>query len=258
MIYLYGHVPAGASPPDAPGVADAAVQLAGCGSAAAVISEVPDQDFSAAAIEERMSDLEWIGRRGVEHERVVAHFVDQADILPARLFTLFSSREALEADCAERAEWLERRLHEFAGLREWDVKVGCDMDRFTQHAARHSEQLAAMDREVEQASAGRRYLLQRKRDELARGEARRVAEEIAAGLLARLGELARESRRLEPPRGAAADELPVVLNAAFLLEREREPDLAEAVRRRAAELEPQGFDVVFTGPWAPYRFIGGA
>ena len=255
LLYLYGHVPVDAREAPVDGIADRAVRLEPLGRFAAVISDVPAEEFSAQAVEARLDDLQWVGRCGVDHERVVAWYVDHGTIIPARLFTLFSSRAALAAEADRSGARVLRLLERFRDAREWDVKIACDLDRFRAHAARHSEDIARLDEQIAQAAPGRRYLLERKRDDEAERSARRVARQRGESLLQELEPLAREARRLQLP-AAAGDELPVLLAAALLVDRAQEDALARRLSERRGALENEGFRIDFSGPWAPYRFTG--
>src|SRR5262249_17362469 len=53
-------------------------------------ADVPLAKYSQAAIEPRLSDLEWVSRAAIAHEAIVESF-DAADaVLPMKLFTLFN------------------------------------------------------------------------------------------------------------------------------------------------------------------------
>ena len=107
-LYLYGFVPTDAPKPDQlSGIANAPVQLLANGGIAAVISHVPADDYAPERIEQRLQDLKWVAEQGVAHERVVAWFVDHAQILPAPLFTMYSSADALRAAAAQRSAELQ-------------------------------------------------------------------------------------------------------------------------------------------------------
>lgn len=253
LIYLYGHVPADAPEPGLRGVADAPVELRECGEAAAVVSRVPADDYAADAIEARLQDLDWVGEQGLAHERVVAWLTDRTTVVPARLFTLFSGEEALRADCRQRAGWVAAQLARLGGVREWDLKVAYQADRLSEHLGELSPEIAELDRAIEEAPAGRRYLLQRQRAERAKDVLRDAARAAAAEVLDELKALARDSRLVSPPR--AAQGAPVVLSAALLLPREREEEAAARAAAAAGRLEPRGLAVSFTGPWAAYRFV---
>lgn len=258
LIYLYGHVSAEAVVPPIQGVGECLVEAVDCGSLRAVVSRVPSSDFSAETIEARLEDLDWVGRTGLDHERVVAALVDRTTVLPARLFTLFSTEAALRRDCEQRRRWLEGQLARLDGLREWDLKVSADYDRLAKSDRPLSDEVAALDREIEQATPGKRYLLERRRAEAAKDGARAAAGALAAGVLAEVERRAREVRQLDPPRTDEPGQLPVVLHGAALVEREAEAELARAVAEAAEELASSGLRVDFSGPWAPYRFIGSA
>lgn len=259
IVYLYGYVPARAAVDldDAPaGIAGRPLELVDCGDVRAVVSRVPADAYSPERIEAGLADMSWLAEQGIAHERAVAALVDRSTVVPMRLFTLFSSTEALVADCAQRAAWLGDSIARLDGVRQWDLKVSFDAARMLDTIGQSNEEVAAIDAEMEAAAPGRRYLLQRQRDEVARGAVRRTAVALADQAFASLSGIARDSRRLPPPGSAEPDQLPVVLNAALLVERAREDELRDAARVEAERLGRHGIDVACSGPWAAYRFVG--
>jgi hypothetical protein len=172
VVYLYGFVPPGGPLPPAAltGIGDAPVELVAGDGVDAVISRLPGHTFSAATVEARLEDLAWVGEQGLAHERVVLWFVDSHRILPARLFTLFSGDAALRDALAARAPAVRAALDRVGDRREWNLKVSYDPETLVRHAGEVSEVLRALDEEMAAAPPGRRYLMQRKRDSLARDE----------------------------------------------------------------------------------------
>lgn len=256
-LYLYGFVPAGTgAAPDLEGVARRPVEVVERHGVGAVVSRVPSDDFSPGTVQERMHDLDWLTEQGARHERIVTWFVDHADILPVRLLTLYSSEDALGDAIAEREEEIREAMDRLRGLREWDLKVSHRPDELETSLAEVSEEIAEMDREIEEAAPGRRFLLERKRGRLARTEGGRAAKELAHGLLEALEPLTESVERLPLPREVR--DHPLVLNAALLVAREREEELRSTAGASATELDARGITVELTGPWAPYRFAGDA
>src|SRR5690606_7562767 len=99
IVYLYGFVPADTDTADMPdGIDGRPGEPVPAGGAVALITKLPSDTYAAGALESRLEDLDWVAARGLAHERVVAWGVDHADIVPAPLFTLFSSLDALRAD----------------------------------------------------------------------------------------------------------------------------------------------------------------
>jgi hypothetical protein len=253
VVYLYGFAPADTSLPEGGllGVGDGEVVLVPGDGFSAVIGAVPTADFAGAGLERNCGDLEWMAAQGLLHEQVIAWFVDHASILPSRFLTLFSStaalREAMERDSSGIGEGLER----FRNMREWDLKIGYDAERLEERLSEVSDEIRELDRAIAAAAPGKAFLLGRKRTDLARTETRAAARRLAAGLLGTLERYAAEVVRL----ALTSDETPVVLNAALLVDRDREQEALDLAERERLRLEELGVRVQFTGPWAPYRFI---
>lgn len=255
VVYLYGFVPAVTALGNAPaGIDDRAVEAIELDGAHALVSHLSADDYAAAVLDTRMDDLGWVAARGLAHERVVAWFVDHGEIVPAPLFTLFSSIAALKADASERAAQIRETLQRFAGLREWDVKLGYHAEQLTQQAGEVSAEVRALDDEIAVATPGKRFLLERKRADLAKREVVQAAHRIADDVFDELRACVRDAVRLALPGGAA--ELPVVLSAALLIDRADEASLVERLEARAQALHPLGVELSFSGPWAAYRFMG--
>jgi len=255
IVYLYGFVPVDTDASDAPpGIDDRPVEGVRAGRALALVSRLPAHAYAAGVLESRLEDLSWVAARGVAHERVVAWGVDHGDIVPAPLFTLFSSPDALRSDAERRADEIAATLERFRGLREWDVKLAWRADVVSRNAAAVSEAVRELDGEIAAAAPGRRFLLERKRSELLKTEVAGAAHRVATQLFERLQPQARAAVRLELPRTGA--ELPVVLSAALLVARPDEPRIIEVLEGEGDALRPLGFELSFSGPWAAYRFMG--
>ncbi len=255
IVYLYGYAPADAAVAGVPaGIDEHPVEPVAAGGVLALISRLPAHAYAARVLERRLEDLDWVAQRGLAHERVVAWFVDHSGILPAPLFTLFSSVDALRADAERRSDEIRATLDRFAGLREWDVKLAYRADALARNAAAVSDEVRALDAEIAAATPGHRFLLERKRAELVKSEVAHAAHRLAGGVFDELRGAARDAVRLKLPQTGAT--LPVVLSAALLVPREDEPRVLDWLRGRADALRALGMELEFSGPWAPYRFLG--
>jgi hypothetical protein len=256
LLYVYGFVPAGIDlPADLEGIGGSRVDALDLHPEfRGVCSLVPESKYAPERVEAKLEDLRWVAEQGVAHERVVAWFVDHAEIVPVPLFTFYSGPAAFRDEAVERAAEILARLARFAGRREWDLKVAYDAGTALGHAGELSAPVRALDEQIAAAAPGRQYLLQRKRNELAREEVSASTRRIAYDLLDEIRPFIEEVVQLPLPR--ADLELPVVMNAALLVSREKEDALSTALAARAQSLQPLGVRADFSGPWAPYRFIG--
>jgi len=256
LLYLYGFVPADSpTPPPLAGVAGGSVELLPAAAEFhAVVSRVPAEEYAAHSIEAKLEDLGWVAAQGLAHEQVVAWFVDHGDIVPAPLFTLYSGLAALIAEVDAGVERIAAQLARCRGRREWDLKVAYHAATLRARLVHASDALRSLDAEIAAAAPGRQFLLARKRADLVREEMRRVVRERADALLDALAGCAEETLRLPLPRTGDA---PVVLHAALLVASSAAGALQHRFEAESAQLEPLGIAATLSGPWAPYRFIGG-
>lgn len=254
VVYLYGFVPSAASAPeDVAGVGDAPVRLLRLGPVQAAVSDLPAGVYGAAAVEARLEDLDWVGEQGLAHERVVTWFADNAEILPARLFSLYSGEQALRDAVAARMDEVSTGLQALSGRREWNLKVAYDADELARHGSDVSPDLKRLDEEIAAAAPGRRYLLERRRGDLLKQEVTRAGRTLAHDLLEALRPHAADVRIL--PLAEGEGQGTVSLNAALLVDRDAEPALRTQVAELYERYTELGMIVSFSGPWAPYRFV---
>lgn len=255
LIYLYGIAPADAADPDPElkGLEDAPVRLVRTSGVAAIVSDVPAEAYADDTLNARLEDLAWVGERGMAHERVLDAFVERGPVLPLSLFSLHRDEDRLRERLAESADRYMGILERLAGRREWGVKLWRREDAADQ-VDRLSPALAALNKEMEDAAPGRRYLLERKRETLRGEELRSASKRLAHRVYGLLSEAAEHSVSSPLPATQAEGARVLLLSAAFLVPDDGFQDFHRQVSEVAHEAGAAGFDVEFTGPWPPYHF----
>jgi hypothetical protein len=211
-----------------------------------IVAEVPLEIYGTAALDQRLSDLEWVGSVALEHEKVVEHFAlrPSLTVVPMKLFTMFSTRERALADVAARQKSIDAVVRRISGAHEWGLRV-------TQQTA---PRLAGSSPAA--ASSGKAFLTARKEARDAARNAKIAAAECATAAYRRLAKLAREARvRNDTPASAAT---PPLLDAAFLVPASRRSKFTQAARREAAACAQVGAQVTLSGPWPAYNFVDGS
>jgi hypothetical protein len=215
----------------------------------AVASEVPAAEFSQEEVDRHSTDLEWLGRLGVRHQRVNEHLSQSAEIIPLRAFTLFSSEEALRRWLRDHGAELERIYARTRGSLEWTLRFEVRGTDWMDETA----QLAEIRSEIESAPSGKAFLLQKKLER----ETERVRDEAEDRFIARIERSISEhfgvpavieSRAI---RGGADPQISV------LMPRGRREEFEEWVLGLAEDLRSKNVGVLLTGPWPPYSFAGG-
>ncbi|MBM9507878.1 GvpL/GvpF family gas vesicle protein [Actinacidiphila acididurans] len=218
-------------------------------SLAALVQEVPAEEFTEQALQQRLADQSTLEACARAHHAAVSAAAALGPVVPLPLATLFTDRHRARSVLAESLERFHRVLNRTEGRVEWAVKVHLRRD------SRPAAEPSPPEPAPAGPGAGRAYLSRvrgREQDRLSRQDAARAAAArvhdavrgVAAGSV---------QRRPHGPRVTGNDRLQV-MNAAYLVEEARGPELAALVRIMREEVALSGVDVDLSGPWVPYSF----
>ena len=241
--WAYGVVASAWTPPPMFGVADSVVHALRYGDVAVLASAVPGEEFSAAALEHRLEDLEALAELAQAHDRVLQTALATTDVAPLRMCTLYASRGALEDMLRAKAPHFEQLLAWLRDKREWGVKG------FLAPAAA-PEPVAA-------PASGAEYLA-RRRAERERAEGGSAAAESAAAAVHHALAVRAAAATLAPPQDRRLTGRPteMILNGSYLVPRPETETFARLVDEQRRRHE--GLVLELTGPWPPYTFVSDA
>ena len=240
------------SPDGVPGVAGAPLERVAAAGLAALVTHVPAAEFAQEPLARNLNDLSWLERVARAHEAVLDTALAQGTIVPLRMCTIFESEHGVREMLERRRESLSDALDALEGRLEWAVKVLVDGDRLIDAAGSQRGDPAA----TAPSGEGSAYLLRRRDERAIRDAAGQLAGDVAQQIHARLQDWALDARTAPPQnRELSGHEGEMVLNAAYLIERER----SEELRGIIAELEEHhrglGARIELSGPWPPYNFV---
>lgn len=259
MRYVYAVIPAdrlpqGTSPA---GVDDAAVRYVEGGAFAAIVSDVDEQTYSTDGVEQLTGDASRLGERAAAHDRVVTWASDRAPTVPLPLLSLFRNDERITDMLREREVTLRSALDRIARGREYTLRLYRVDDMLQQSLADLSSDIAAREAALQSASPGQRYLMERKLEKERQSAVRQVGRDVAAEVWTALRGVALDAVSEAAPRGASA-EVPLVLNASFLVSHEGYDEFRRVLTSFVERYATRGFRFDFTGPWPAYHFAGPA
>ena len=207
-----------------------------------IVADVPLDVYGPSELEPRLRDLDWVSRVALAHEAVVEHFSRSTAtiVIPAKLFTMFSTIEKAMDDVAGRRAGIEKVMAQIAGCEEWGIRVT-------------RQPVVAADVETRPAS-GSAFLQAKKAARDAVAAARAQAAEAAERAFHALARHARDSKQRE--RRPETGTNPPILEAAFLVKERARGKFKTEARRQAGFCGAAGADLTLTGPWPAYNFIG--
>lgn len=237
--YVYGVIRAGTRVPDGlNGLDDKSVSAVSHGRCAALVSELKRE----GPLGDR-ADL-------AAHHHVLDAFVSaDIGILPFRFGAVLNSREAVERELlAENGERLAQTLDRLEGRREIRVKGVYVKDAVLREVMAEEPQVAKLNERLRGIPA-----------EAAHYDRIRLGELVAESVKHRRDhDAARLLEILTPAATAVAPHTPVreedVLDASFLVEREKLPDFQQAVEK-LGHAHQDRIQLRLIGPLPPYDFV---
>lgn len=208
----------------------------------AIVADVSERQYGEASINAHLSDLDWVSRAAVAHERVIEAFIRADAVLPMKLFTIFTNDDRAVADVRANRDRIARVIKRVSKHHEYGIRVVLERPP------------SAPATQTRAASAGAAYLQRKKAQRDAAVELVANARETVAELYDRLAARARAARR-RPASELPVQGGPLLLDAAFLVPRSAARRFEAAAAREARTLAKSGYGLTLTGPWPPYTFV---
>jgi hypothetical protein len=214
-----------------------------------VVSNAPLDRYGEDAINQRLSDLDWVARAAVAHEAVVESFIGASALLPMKLFTIFGSDERAIENIQRQRSRIDAALERVANQIEWGVRVVLHRSKTSGSSSRGARKAGSA-----RAVSGAGYLAGKKAQRDAAAELATRARDVVADLYDDLQAHATDAtRRLAGELPVKGD--PLLLDAAFLVPRTRSARFRATVARHARTLGSHGYAVTLSGPWPAYSFM---
>ncbi|HTE59808.1 MAG TPA: GvpL/GvpF family gas vesicle protein [Solirubrobacteraceae bacterium] len=210
---------------------------------AAIVSEVPLDEFGERGLHESLEDLDRLELLARAHQRVLEEALRRGAVVPFRICTIYESAARVREMLAEERDHLTVALRRLHGMAEWGVKAYAGGGEDGEGAA------------AAEAASGTDYLVQKRAGRDAAELARQDVDAAVDDVHARLREQAADAV-LSPLQSAplGGHEGEMVLNAAYLVADADVDRFGALVAELGGRHAPDGVDLELTGPWPAYHF----
>jgi len=189
------------------------------------------------------------------HEAVIEALMQDGSILPLKFGTILKDENAALIMLQEHEGEFKDLLAKLGGKVECGLKVYADRQALMQHMMRDEPELAAQEERREQLSKGAAYLLRRKNEEELKDQVAARLSQICKVIFHTLGKDSAEAKLNDVlPHKMTGKKKEMVLNAAYLVEKEKVPQMDQEVKSLTEEYAGMGIELESSGPWPPYNF----
>jgi gas vesicle protein GvpL/GvpF len=220
----------------------------GIGGSGEMVYTVNYQDIAAVVSNTSVYIFDPTRENALAHEHVIETVMKNHTIIPMSFGTVFRTDEDIREVLKSIYPSLKDVLHQMAGKLEFGLKVNWDRDQIIEDTKQEDEEIRQFHQEIIRKHLQSTYLA---RMQLGRMIDKALAERS-------IGYVREIYEALRGVCVASRDNQPIgdkmIMNAAFLVEREREAEFDSAVNKIARKYG-QRLKFKYTGPWPPYNFV---
>lgn len=221
-----------------------------------IVKYVSEDDFSEENFKKNLSDIQWVETNAREHIRVISLIMEYSTVIPFKFGTIFHSKDSLIKFIADYSDSLKENIQNLRNREEWSVKIYCDRKALSQQIDELSEDAATLEMQIMASAPGKAFILKRKKIDLIENEIDRLCKRYGQQYYDEFKSLS-ESASINNliPKEFSGREDPMILNATFLVGKNRVDELKNTADNLTGMGDNPGFTIDATGPWPPFSFV---
>ncbi len=182
------------------------------------------------------------------HERVNEIVMTEFTVIPMSFGCLFRTEDDIVEFLKDTYDALTDVLHRMRDKIEFGLKVNWETDRVLEEIEQENEDIYRLKQEILNNQQSSTYFARMQLGRLVE----RALSEKSAEYVREVYDRLRDSAIASRPNKLIGDKM--ILNAAFLVERENAPTFDRQVQEIAQRFEGK-LTFRYTGPWPPYNFV---
>jgi hypothetical protein len=220
----------------------------GIGGAGEAVYTVHHGDVAAVVSRTSVFIFDPTRENALAHEHVIESVMKTNTIIPMSFGTVFRTDDDIKEVLKSIYPSLKDVLKQMAGKLEFGLKVTWDREKVIEELKRDHEEIHRFHMELTRKHLQSTYFA---RMQLGRMIDKALAER-AADYVREIYDALRSICVASRDNKPIGDKM--IMNAAFLLQREREADFDAAVNKVAQKFSDR-LNFKYTGPWPPYNFV---
>lgn len=185
------------------------------------------------------------------HQKVVENSRNIRTTLPVRFGIMFKTDEGVKQLLVKSYNDFKSKMNKLHGKEEYGIKVIIEkdgMEKIKSTITENSTEVKKMKKEITKAGDGTSYFIKMRMDESIKNETLRKIDDMTSKIHSELSSIVDDSTILK------SDLQEIVLNTAYLIDKNKITKFNESIRKIKTQYEKHGLVIHQSGPWAPYSF----
>ncbi|MCF8352790.1 MAG: GvpL/GvpF family gas vesicle protein [Bacteroidales bacterium] len=228
----------------------------------AVVSGVSVEEFDSETIQNKaQEDLNWIKEKAVMHESVVEEAMRKENeylgLIPMHFGTIFKEEASLKDTLNKDYEKIKLVLDNIRGKKEYSLKVYLSDKKILEQTIKEAnEVIKDKEREIASSPEGMAFFMEEDLKEIIEREMNTELNNIMDSLFETFKKHSVDSVRNKVlGKDLTRLDIPMVLNAAYLITGEKIEAFKNETERLKQEIQKKGFSLEYSGPWPVYNFL---
>ncbi len=218
----------------------------GMGVEPAMVHTINYKEIAAVVSDTPVDVLDATRENVLAHERVNESVMRRFTVIPMSFGTVFKTRDDIVQLLRSAYEAFRDVLAKMQDKLEFGLKVLWDRDVIIQEIEREDDDIRQLKTEIA-SQKGSTYFARMQYGRLIDAALQARADRYVADIFEQLRDTSVASRANKP----IGDRM--IMNAAFLVSRDKEDAFDKRVKKIGAQYDPLTFK--YTGPWPPYNFV---
>ena len=210
------------------------------------VSTINFKDMAAVISDIPLAPLDSTRENVLAHERVNETVMRDHTVIPMSFGTIFKTREDIVELLRSAYDAFADVLSKMQDKLEFGLKVLWDRDEIVRTIEQEDEDIHRLKTEIS-SQKGSTYFARMQYGRLIDGALQQRSERYVAEFFQGLRDVSVASR----VNRAIGDKM--IMNAAFLVQRDQEPAFDKRIKEIASRFDKLTFK--YTGPWPPYNFV---
>lgn len=218
---------------------------------AVVLCRLSDKEYSPEALEQKMTDQDWVTKNAMNHHEVIDYIHEHYPTLPMSFCMLFSSLEKLFAALEERYDEITKALAFFSNKDAWNIKIYCNQEAFRGRIQNEVQQ----DESIKDLSPGKQFIMKKKMSQIIFDKAEQEQEHFVKMLHEKLESLSASVQIHKLWKEAEHERETMVFNCSYLVPvSDTEGFIHSLEEFKMTYANDHEWNVSLSGPWPPYHF----